>query len=90
MINSSRTLFGEMKTGLKEAEGTFSAKSLSFISISKESNISDQRRCFYHSVNRTNTSKSEEENEIESFKTKTIKGLLKLSQPSISQSLPEL
>ena len=79
-----------MKTGLKEAEGNFSANYLSSISISKGSIISDQRGCFYHSVNKTNTSKSEEGNEFQCFETKKSKGLLKLSQPSISQSVPEL
>ena len=42
-----------MKTGLKEAEGTVTANSLSSISISKGSNVSDQRGCFYHSVNKS-------------------------------------
>ena len=67
-----------MKTGLKEAEGTVSA------------NFSDQRGCSNKSVNNTNTSKSEEGNEIQSFERKKSTRLLKLSQPSNSQSLPEL
>jgi hypothetical protein len=79
-----------MKTGLKEAEGTFSATSFSSISISKGSNISDQRGCYNKSVNKTNTSKPEEGNEIQSLETKNSKRLLKCFQPSISQSLPEL
>ena len=79
-----------MKTGLKETEGTFSANSFSSISISKGNNISDQRGCSNMSVNRTNTSRTEEGNEIQSLETKNCKRLLKFSQPSISQSLPEL
>ena len=77
-------------TGLREAEGTLTANSLSSSSISKGSNISDQKGCSNQSVMKTNTSMSEQENEIQSFQTKKNKRLLKLSQPSISQSLPEL
>ena len=75
-------------TGLREAEGTLTANSLSSSSISKGSNISDQKGCSNQSVMKTNISMSEQENEIQIFQTKKNKRLLKLSQPPLVRVCP--